>query len=159
MTQPHILLFDWDGTLINSLEIKIANAGIVFEAVLGLPQEGVLAAYRRHSGIPRRQLFSAICDENNHPPLDTQQYQTLSQRFSELNMRFLTNPETPGLVPKDTQAILPVLRDSGHPLYVSSSAITEELNLIAHAHGLDAYFHQIMGSTPGFNKGCSIIKG
>jgi len=144
--------------LINSLEIKISNAASIFHEILGLPQEKVAAAYRRHSGIPRQQLFTAICAENNHPPLDTLQYQSLSQRFSELNLTALTNPRTPGLVPEDTKVALPVLRDLGHPMYVSSSAISEELHVIARAHGLEVYFQQILGSAPGFNKGIEHVE-
>ena len=158
MTQPYILLFDWDGTLINSLEIKISNAASIFHKILGLPQENVAAAYRRHSGIPRQQLFAAICTENNHPPLDTPQYQSLSQRFSELNLTALTSLQTSGLVPEDTRAVLPVLRDLGYPMYVSSSAISEELHQIARAHGLEVYFQQILGSAPGFNKGIEHVE-
>lgn len=158
MIQTCVLLFDWDGTLINSLEIKISNAASIFHEILGLSQEGVAAAYRRYSGIPRQQLFAAICAENNHPPLDNLQYQTLSRRFSELNLTVLTNPQTPGLVPEDTKTVLPVLRDLGYPMFVSSSAISEELHTIAHAHGLDVYFQQILGSAPGFNKGVEHVQ-
>jgi len=52
-----IIVFDWDGTLIESLPLKIRNAGRLFEETFGVPRAGIEAAYRVHSGIPRRQLL------------------------------------------------------------------------------------------------------
>jgi mannose-1-phosphate guanylyltransferase len=59
-----IVLFDWDGTLIDSLDLKIRNAGALFERALGIPHDKVEVVYRQHSGLPRRQVFRAICQEN-----------------------------------------------------------------------------------------------
>ena len=59
MNNKWIVLFDWDGTLINSLEIKIRNASMVFHEILGANPEKIGEAYRHYSGIPRRQLFEA----------------------------------------------------------------------------------------------------
>lgn len=155
--KPLVVVFDWDGTVINSLEIKIANAGKLFNQQLGLPVEQVVAAYRRYSGVQRRQLFDAICRENSLPPLAEEQYQDLSTRFSEMNFAAIAaaiagaDPEQ--LVPAEAWAALEALRQAGHPLYVSSAADQNEVRSLARNLGLDRYFVEILGSIPGFSKG------
>lgn len=153
MNKKWIVLFDWDGTLINSLEIKIHNAAMVFHEILGANPEMIAAAYRHYSGIPRRQLFEAICTENHLSPLEEVQFQILSQRFSEANLATLSNPNTDGLVPTDTPQALSTLNQLGYPLYISSSSITDEIRKIARSLGLERFFNDILGSSIGLNKG------
>src|SRR3989337_1827326 len=38
------ILFDWDGTLVNSLEVKIKNAGTLFQKVFDLSLPGLIPA-------------------------------------------------------------------------------------------------------------------
>jgi phosphoglycolate phosphatase-like HAD superfamily hydrolase len=148
-----IVLFDWDGTLIDSLELKVHNAGVLFEQALHIPRIGVEAAYRQHSGIPRRQLFDAICRDSGLPALEDEKYEQLSERFSAANCAALCDPQTPGLVPPGTWQALERLRYQGVSLYVSSSAEAAEIRAIAAGLGLEKFFKEILGSTPGFAKG------
>jgi phosphoglycolate phosphatase-like HAD superfamily hydrolase len=153
MNKKWIVLFDWDGTLINSHEIKIHNAAVVFHEILGANPEKIAAVYRHYSGIPRRQLFEVICAENGLSPLEDVQFQLLSQRFSEANLAALSNPNIDGLVPPDTPQALSTLSQLGYPLYISSSSLTDEIRKIAVALGLERFFYDILGSSPGLNKG------
>ncbi|HKZ44019.1 MAG TPA: HAD family hydrolase [Anaerolineales bacterium] len=151
------ILFDWDGTLVNSLEVKIKNAGTLFQKVFDLLPVKVEEAYRRHSGIPRRQLFDAILADLGRPALETGEFDSLSSRFSEMNTKALSDPALPGLIPAATPSVLKTLQEKGCFLFISSSAATEELKEIAGSLGLSKYFleagGEIMGSYPGFNKG------
>jgi phosphoglycolate phosphatase-like HAD superfamily hydrolase len=151
------VLFDWDGTLVNSLEVKIRNAGELFQQEFNLSPEKVEEAYRRHSGIPRRQLFDAILADLGRPALKTGEFDLLSGKFSGLNTKALSDPTLPGLIPSSTLEVLGFLKEKGCLLFVSSSAATEELKEIAASLGLANYFldsgGEIMGSHPGFNKG------
>jgi HAD superfamily hydrolase (TIGR01549 family) len=153
MNARWVVLFDWDGTLIESLEIKIRNAAQLFQELLGMDPQSVAASYRQHSGIPRRDLFMAICAENGINKLDEDLYQRLSQRFSVKNLEALTDKTVTSLVLPDTTAALAELRKQGYPLYVSSSAVTEEIRLVARLWDLEKYFNEILGSATGFNKG------
>lgn len=153
MIRKWIILFDWDGTLIDSLDLKIRNAGALFEQALGIPPDKVEEVYRQHSGLPRRQVFQAICQENGLKELEEAEFDNLSRRFSEVNLALFTDPGRTNLVVPETRRALGTLTKCGYPLYVSSSAETEELRTIAQAHGLDGFFQKIMGSRPGFNKG------
>jgi phosphoglycolate phosphatase-like HAD superfamily hydrolase len=148
-----VVLFDWDGTLVNSLDIKIHNAGKLFAQKLALDPQKVEASYRRHSGVPRHQLFEAICRENGLASLSPARFDRLSERFSEMNLAALSDPHTPGLVPEETPATLRALKAHGSRMYVSSSSVEQELELLAHGLGLRDYFDGILGSRPGFGKG------
>lgn len=152
-----VILFDWDGTLINSLDLKVRHAGLLFNQEYGVSPAEVEAAYRRHSGIPRQQLFAAIFQELQLGTLQDDDFARLSARFSEMNRRAFTDPGTPGLLPPDTLPTLEQLRRMGAILYVSSSAATAELREIAQSLGLAQTFldsgGEILGSQPGLNKG------
>jgi HAD superfamily hydrolase (TIGR01549 family) len=148
-----VLLFDWDGTLVNSLDIKVYHAGLLFAEAFGIDPDEVEAAYRRHSGIPREQLFNAICVDNGLSPLTHELFMQLSKRFSAVNLEVLSNPRTQGLISSDAYQTLEALNEIGYPLYVSSSADPDEVQKAAGALGLAPYFQEIMGSSPGFTKG------
>jgi len=156
------VLFDWDGTLVNSLDIKIRNAGSLFHQRLDLSAERVEKAYRAHSGIPRRQLFDAILADLGQPPLFDASFASLSQAFSDKNREALRDRSRPGLLPQATLIALEILLQTGCLLYVSSSADTDEIRDIAENLGLADYFRRsggdILGSSPGFNKGSQHVE-
>lgn len=147
-----LVLFDWDGTLLNSLDVKIHNAGRLFATANNLQPELVEAAYRRHSGIPRRQLFDAIRADFELPPLSQEAFTSLSEQFTELNLRTLM-AEGQDILPPETIPALAALHSLGCLLYVSSSANRREILSVAQALGLAGYFEEILGSSPGFSKG------
>jgi phosphoglycolate phosphatase-like HAD superfamily hydrolase len=157
MSYPWIILFDWDGTLIDSLPTKVRNAGRLFQQELGIAPEDVTLAYRSVSGIPRKQLFASICADNGLAPLDDEAYQRLSQRFTEMNLASLTGPGAKGVVAQETFDTLRLLKASGYPMYVSSSADPHEIRMGASVLGLDGFFTEIMGSLPGFGKGAQHV--
>ena len=55
------VVFDLDGTLMLSLDVKVKSAGALWCETFSLvSRDAVEAAYRHHSGAPRRQLFNKI---------------------------------------------------------------------------------------------------
>jgi phosphoglycolate phosphatase-like HAD superfamily hydrolase len=152
-----VILFDWDGTVIDSLSIKVGNAGRLFEKRFGIGSDGFQKVYRNYSGIPRRQLFDKVLKEFGFPPLLEDEFQDLSAAFTEMNRQSLTLGAIPGVIPPDTRPALEMLGRLGCELYVSSSAAREELTSIASALCLDGYFREILGSTPGFGKGAEHV--
>jgi phosphoglycolate phosphatase-like HAD superfamily hydrolase len=156
------VLFDWDGTLVNSLDVKIRNAGFLFQQRLDLSPEQVEKAYRVHSGIPRRQLFDAILADLGQPPLFDASFASLSKAFSDKNREALRDRKLPGLLPNATLLVLENLLQTGCLIFVSSSADTDEIRDIAGNLGLADYFVRsggdIFGSRPGFNKGSQHVE-
>ena len=149
MKPKWIIVFDWDGTLIESLPLKIRNAGRLFEETFGVASDAVEAAYRVHSGIPRRQLFDAICADSGLPVLDDAQYETLSAAFTARNRQIISELQV------ETVAIstLGTLVGKGYPLYVSTSATPDEVRTVSKALNVDHYFDEILGSQDSFTKG------
>lgn len=144
------LLLDWDGTLIDSLPLKIQNAGRLFAEDYGVEAAAVEAAYRRHSGIPRRALFDQIARDCMGRPLDEADFPGLSRRFSEGNVALVR--ESGSLRPGTLEA-LAALRSAGCLLFVSTSAMQDEMEPLALHFGVADFCTELLGSRPGFSKG------
>jgi phosphoglycolate phosphatase-like HAD superfamily hydrolase len=157
MSYPWIILFDWDGTLIDSLPNKVRNASRLFHEAFGIPLEDVARSYYKVSGIPRKQVFASVCADNGLAPLDDEQYQQLSQRFTEMNLASLTNSDAGDVLAQETVDALRLLQAARYPMYVSSSADPHEIRTGARLLGLEGFFTEIMGSLPGFGKGAQHV--
>jgi len=144
-----VVVFDWDGTLIESLPLKIRNAGLLFHENFDVSAESVEAAYRIHSGIPRRQLFDAICFENGLPSLSDEQFSELSSKFTEKNLKSVANVQ----IEPDVICTLVGLNKRDYPLFISTSAAPTEVKSAAKSLKLDKYFQEILGSHGDFTKG------
>lgn len=149
MSAKAVLVFDWDGTLVDSLEHKIANAARLFNDVFDVSRTAVDEAYRRHTGIPRRQLFEAIAADVGAPLLTEELFRELSEQFTRANQTAISRIAPPA----DTVETLQALTVRQYPLYISSSAAPDELRQLSKQLKLDGYFAEILGSTPGFDKG------
>ncbi len=149
MMPKWVIVFDWDGTLIESLPLKIKNAGRLFAETFGVAAENVEAAYRVHSGIPRRQLFDAICADNGLLALTDEQYEPLSAAFTARNQEAVSKVQVEPVV---TQT-LAALSEMGLPLFISTSAAPDEVQSVAKSLKLAEFFTEILGSQGDFTKG------
>lgn len=144
-----VLLFDWDGTLIDSMSRKVSNAGRAFGDILHCDPVQVEKAYRRYSGIPRRALFASIASALGKSPLAEEEYGRLSEHFSVLNRKAVRAEQLFPNVPPTLSA----LSRAGFTQMVSSSATSEEVKHAVTHTGLTRYFDTILGSEDGFGKG------
>lgn len=144
------LLIDWDGTLIESLPIKIANARQLFAKRFGFDEQGVAESYARHSGVPRRVLFDRISADCQGRMLSDAEFEPLSRQFTEDNSRLVA---AEGALRPGTLRTLAHLRKIGVLLYISTSAAQEEIDSLADHFGLSRVCHGIFGSRPSFSKG------
>jgi phosphoglycolate phosphatase len=149
MMPKWIIVFDWDGTLIESLPLKIKNAGQLFAETFEVAAADVEAAYRVHSGIPRRQLFDAICVDNGLPALTAVQYEPLSAAFTARNQESVSRVQVEPVVAQT----LGTLSEMGLPLFISTSAAPDEVRSVANSLKLAHFFYEILGSLGNFTKG------
>lgn len=143
------ILFDWDGTLVDSLSLKVQNAGRVFQDILQYDSQTVEQAYQHYSGIPRRNLFDSIAMAVGGARLSDEAYAKLSKEFSALNQASVNTDH----VFSDVPYTLSRLHNRGFTLVVSSSAVPEDVKQSAKATGLAQYFDEVLGSRDGFGKG------
>lgn len=143
------ILFDWDGTLVNSLSLKIGNARQVFHKFLDCDESAVEVAYQRYSGIPRRELFNAIVTTLGRERLDDDIYERISVEFSKLNSETIR----PNHVFREVTTTLTDLRRHQLKLVVSSSATSDDVQNIAQAVGLADFFDHVWGSDGNCGKG------
>ena len=143
------LIFDWDGTLVNSLDMKIENAGELFNNFFGYSSELVEKAYRQHSGVHRRILFDAISNSVGNRDLTDLEYFEISCAFTELNLFNLNKTH----LFRDTVSTLDYLNTCGLNLFVSSSATPEDVVASAEHLGIYDKFVNVFGSVNGFGKG------
>lgn len=143
-------LIDWDGTLIDSLPIKIENAAGLFGEHFGVHPKDVSTAYRRHSGVPRRILFDRIASDCVGHGLSEDEFAELSRTFTDRNRSRLA---AEGSLRPGTLEALARLQKKGAMLFISTSAAQDEIDALAHHFGLDRLCAAIFGSKPGFSKG------
>ncbi|MBX3064203.1 MAG: HAD family hydrolase [Anaerolineae bacterium] len=143
-------LLDWDGTIIDSLLLKLENAGNLFAARYGVNSAAAQICYRRYSGIPRRQLFDRIALDLLERRLADEEFDRLSSEFTELNLKVL---RTRAQLKSEARATLTTLRSRGVIACISTSVPATELELLVSHFQLQPLLHELLGSRPGFGKG------
>jgi phosphoglycolate phosphatase-like HAD superfamily hydrolase len=155
-----VFVFDWDGTLFDSMATKTKNfATVVVESIgprsgLTLEQAGEL--YRKHSGKPRIDIFSLIAAER-YLVLRYDEMEAMSARLSSLNKVGLADAS----VFADGLQFLESLINSGYRPYISSSVPSAELLYLVALKlppGVYEKLGGVFGSSPGFSKGSGHLK-
>lgn len=144
------IVFDWDGTLVETMGLKIANAGSLFADFFKVAPEGVVSTYKRHSGNPRKDLFQAIAEENVGRRLSDQEFTRLSNEFTARNLASYRAHE---VFDEHSREFLESLRVRGISLFVSSSAMSDEITTLAEHLEIRKLFVEMLGSRDGFRKG------
>jgi len=151
-----LFVFDWDGTLFDSMEAKTRSfAGVVTETFtrMGhpLPEPEAARLYRHLSGRPRAEIFLLMAKEVGLT-LSSADMKAMSDRLFTLNRQHLA--EAPLF--EDGLALLETVVSRGHGAFISSSVPQAELD---HFVGLKLPAHLLtalggtFGSSPGFGKG------
>lgn len=146
--------FDFDGTLVNSLDAKIKNAGIVFSEVLNIPQSLVVKKYKRYSGVSRRSLFDNISLDIIGRKLEEQEYEILDRKFDEKNSIVYTR----NIIYPNTLETLDIIKSSGMIIYLSSSVPQNTLSDIVRKLRIENYFKEVLGSEENCTKGIEHAK-
>lgn len=150
MERIKAIVFDWDGTLIDSMNIKVNNAAVIFAQKYSLNPDLVAQSYRRYSGVSRRELFNLIAREHLGRDLRNIEYQAISSQFSKKNCEILENKQ---FFSSKNKEVLAQLHKMDLLLFISSSCLREEIERLAGFYGIDCYFSEILGSYDKFKKG------
>lgn len=152
----HVLIFDWDGTLFDSMPIKRQTFSEVVSDYL-LPRnpdvsaKTVLALYKQHGGRPRRDIFAEVA-KHYGLTLSDADYEAMSKALSDRNTEALKEAE----LFEDARVLLQALEKTIYQVYISSSVPPQELQRLvfgAISPQIKRRISGVFGSKPGFSKG------
>lgn len=138
-------IFDFDGVLADSVEIKTKAFREIFEPFGSEIMNKVATHHRNNGGMSRKQKFDYYYKNFIGKSLSDNLSETLCEKFSKLVVdEVVSAPEIPGAVeflkkiPQDTLC------------FVNSATPDHEITMIVKRRGLKTYFREILGS--GFSK-------
>ncbi|HVO03070.1 MAG TPA: HAD-IA family hydrolase [Candidatus Cybelea sp.] len=135
MTQPRVLVFDLDGTLIDSAP-DLAQAVNALLAELGKPPLAEAAVRPMIGDGSRLLLQRALAASGVEPPPG------IFERFMEHYLHFIADRTR---TYPDVVATLEVLRDDGHPMGVCTNKPIKPTKRVLEAYGLADFFGAVIG--------------
>lgn len=140
---PKAVIFDFDGVILESAEIKTAAFLDLF-AEYPEHREGIVRYHLDNLGVSRHRKFEWIYAELLGRPLDDEQSRRLGDAFSEIVMeKILACPFVPGAL-----ELLEALHRQCL-LFVASGTPQEELEHIVESRGLRRFFTEVWGTPLG----------
>ncbi len=162
LKNKEIFIFDWDGTIIDSMDIKVENFIETITKLIGFGvndcmfRSRIKFLYEKYSGLPRKTLFENILRE-----VDVNssiiKYSNFNKNFSILNKINLLKAE----IFKDARSFLDLLVKNKKDIFISSSMPQEELIFFT-SKKLNKDLRQnikgVFGTENNFTKGKSHFK-
>ncbi|MEY3791232.1 MAG: hypothetical protein RLZ09_2068 [Pseudomonadota bacterium] len=156
-----VFVFDWDGTVLDSMHVKSGNFGRAFCAALHCSQDDLLAKevvkqYLALSGRPRKQIFLQIINNLGlNAPHNS--FKCFSDNFQRMNKASLIHAR----IFPDALELLEALMNRGREVCISSSVPPGELSDLVE-HTLPKHIRcgvtSVLGSSDGFTKGMGHIQ-
>jgi HAD superfamily hydrolase (TIGR01509 family) len=137
---PEIIIFDFDGVILESADIKTEAFARLFE---GHPEhvDAIVELHLRHAGVSRYEKFRMIYEGILELPLGGDELERLGTEFSRLALdAILACPFVPG-----AREFLEE-RHRRHLLYVASGTPEEELRDIVRRRELNHFFRAVYGT-------------
>ena len=138
---PSAMIFDFDGVILESAEIKTQAFIELFRDV---PEQldAIVAYHKAHVGMSRYKKFAWVYERLLKRPVSQGMLQELGARFSQLVFdKILRAPFVPGAI-----ETLSACRETGVPAFVISGTPHDELTRIIQARGLERYISEAWGS-------------
>jgi HAD superfamily hydrolase (TIGR01549 family) len=140
---PHIVIFDFDGVILESADIKTRAFRRLFECHTE-HVEAIVELHLRLAGISRFEKFRLIHQDILELPLDDADLERLGTDFSRLALEEIMEcPFVPG-----AREFLEAWHGT-HRLYVASGTPEEELRDIVRERGLAGFFTGVYGTPAG----------
>lgn len=135
------IVFDFDGVLVESVEVKTRAFARVFANETPAAVERIVAHHRQHGGISRFEKFRTIYREILKRPLTEPMFQSLCEQFSRLVIEEVV------AAPWVEGAREFVTRHRGrYRFFVVSGTPEEELRDIIARRGMTPCFEDVLGS-------------
>jgi phosphoglycolate phosphatase-like HAD superfamily hydrolase len=141
MARYSAIIFDFDGVILESVDIKAKAFADIYKDEEPAKVDAVVRYQLLHGGVSRRDKFNYFEAELFARTADSAAIDGLCRRYSEIVLdQVMACPFVPGA--------LEFLEDAHHklPLHVVSGTPQSELELIVGNRGLRRYFHDIVGA-------------
>jgi beta-phosphoglucomutase-like phosphatase (HAD superfamily) len=135
------IFFDFDGVLVDSVEVKTQAFEKLFEPYGQDIKDKVVAHHRNHGGMTRRDKFHYYYENYLRKPLTNQKLNELCNAFADIVIeKVIAAPAIPGA--ED------LLRNCENriPCFVISGTPTDELREIIKRRGWSRYFIEVCGA-------------
>ena len=161
LASKDVYVFDWDGTILDSMNVKGENFGKALIAALGqvrsiLSQQEVTTLYLELSGRSRREIFIEILRRHGIEQGDTD-FADFNRNFSEMNIAAMKSVS----LFADAVQFLKYLAMRKKKIFISSSVPPTELSMIVSTcipENLFRSFSGILGSSKSFTKGAAHLQ-
>ncbi len=137
----HLIVFDCDGILLESMDIKTRAFQRVGREISAEAAEGLAAYHRLNGGVSRFKKFEWLYATYKDRAITDEEKEALNQAFKKATLEEIAKcPLVPG-----AQGVLDHWKERV-PMYVASGAPEEELRMILQNRGLAKYFEGVYGS-------------
>ncbi len=144
------LVFDWDGTIFNSMKYKKLNIIKSLQNFTNIESKKIIELHKKYSGIPRRHLIEKIYFESQGIILEDETYNKISKFYTKMNIESSKNAT---IFPDALRLIQKIKKINKIKIYISSSASREEIEYSAKKNEIACYFIELLGSENEFTKG------
>src|SRR4051812_5665569 len=140
MSEPAAIVFDFDGVILQSVELK-ANAFRRLFSAFPDQQDRIVQLHLTNGGLSRYEKFRRIYGEYLHLPLSDAEMARLDAEFATIVAETIyTCPFVPGALEFIKR------RAAECPLFIASGTPETELREVVQSRGLSPYFTGVYGS-------------
>ena len=144
------IVFDWDGTIVDTMPLKIENVSRIFKKHYGISCKNTRESYKNYSGVSRKELFNLIAKDNIGKGLSSFEFSKISAEFT---LRNINSYKSSTVFNEKYREIFTWLTKRNLMLFVSSSAVKDEIVKLAILLNIKDCFLEILGSFDNFRKG------
>ncbi len=135
------LAFDFDGVLVETVEVKTGAFARLFAAEPPEAVARIVEHHRRNGGVSRFEKFRTIYRDILQRPLTEEEFERLCDRFATLVVdEVVAAPWTEG-----AQEFVAKYRGR-YPLFIVSGTPEEELKTIVRRRGIESWFDGVFGA-------------
>jgi beta-phosphoglucomutase-like phosphatase (HAD superfamily) len=153
ISKYNAFIFDFDGVIVDSLDIKTRAFGELFKKYGSEISEKVMDYHRKNGGVSRYEKFKYYYKNLLKKEINQEIIDKLDADFSKLvAKKVIKAPFIPGAL-----RLLNILRKNLKNIFLISATPRKEINMIIKKRDLSRYFVEIKGSPPEKSKNLEMI--